>query len=353
MSTVSSAPDLDESVFEKSWQVLLTLGLLVTFILASIVTAYYADKHRKVQVLMEQKLTNQAQLLIDQNRVKRHSQIDDNAINDDNRMLMNLADEALPQILTSQKFSKKLWNEVKKHHRWIGVIFYFSDKFPRVLRVISLSTNILIMLFIQSLTYDLTKGDDGTCKQLESFDVCLEPRSGYATGESKCFWTWTNKSAGEGNCEFVQPSDSITVVVFIAIFSAVVSTPIALLCDWIIQNVLAAPDKDAIKETLISNASQSRKEMLSIMPEATNLVSPKERLSVLDDQQLMQIYQKVEKQLYHLKRGIKSYRAFLSLMNAEELKEFDGNILTSPIAPHVFNYYLSSLSLNHRCLGPH
>jgi hypothetical protein len=155
--------------------------------------------------------------------------------------MLKLAEEALPQILQAQSWSQRIWHEMQRHHRWLGVVYYFSEHFPRMMRVVSLATNIIIMLFVQSLTYDLTKGDDGTCEMLKTELDCLEPRSGYSTGESKCYWLASNKDQGLAQCQFVQPDDSLQVVVFVAIFSALVSTPIALFANWVIQAVLSAP----------------------------------------------------------------------------------------------------------------
>jgi hypothetical protein len=127
-------------------------------------------------------------------------------------------------------------NEVKHHHRWLGVVFFYSDAFPRVLRVVSLATNIIIMLFIQSITYTLTNPDDGSCEALHSRPTCIEPRSPFATGESKCSWDGSD-------CEFIQPSGSAKIILFVAIFSAIISTPIALAADWIVRFILSAATK--------------------------------------------------------------------------------------------------------------
>jgi hypothetical protein len=50
----------------------------------------------------------------------------------------------------------------------------------------------------------------------------------------------------------VQPDSNLNVIVFVAIFSAVVSTPIAFTLDRIIQHVLAAPTFDFQKNRLFA-----------------------------------------------------------------------------------------------------
>eukprot|EP01034_Spumella_vulgaris_P047543 gene47543-biopygen37508 len=96
-----------------------------------------------------------------------------------------MIENSLPSVLSSQSLQQRIVNEVKHHHRWLGVVFFYSDHFPRVLRVVSLTTNIIIMLFIQSITYTLTNPDDGSCEALTTRATCIAPRSPFATGESK------------------------------------------------------------------------------------------------------------------------------------------------------------------------
>eukprot|EP01034_Spumella_vulgaris_P047445 gene47445-biopygen18173 len=93
-----------------------------------------------------------------------------------------LIEDCLPQVLSeSMSLSKKISDELKRHHRWFAVIFFYCDRFPRVLRVMSLVTNIIIMLFVQCVTYTLTNPDDGSCELLKDQADCLVPRSPYAT----------------------------------------------------------------------------------------------------------------------------------------------------------------------------
>jgi hypothetical protein len=103
---------------------------------------------------------------------------------------------------------------------------------------------VIIMLFMQSLTYNLTNPDDGSCKQMTTETTCLSATSPYATGEPKCLWTVTiDSSSGtnSGSCSFIEPDSSIKIILFVAIFSAIISTPIAILSDVIMQYILSAP----------------------------------------------------------------------------------------------------------------
>jgi hypothetical protein len=98
------------------------------------------------------------------------------------------------------------------------------------------------MLFIQSLTYTLTNPDDGSCEDFTTEHACLQPDSPYATGASKCAWNGVSEAY---KCTLVQPDGDFTVILFVAIFSAVISTPLALFVDWMLLNILSAPTKVA------------------------------------------------------------------------------------------------------------
>jgi hypothetical protein len=151
---------------------------------------------------------------------------------------LQIAEQALPMILSSTSLTNKIVSEIKQHHKWLGVIFFFSRTFPRMLRVASLATNIVIMLFIQAITYSLTNPDDGSCEKLTTEAQCLEASSPYATGESKCGWDYAKQT-----CFFNEPDGSLKIILFVAIFSALLSTPLALFVDWLIMSVLSAPTR--------------------------------------------------------------------------------------------------------------
>ena len=149
---------------------------------------------------------------------------------------LELIENSLPQALSSRSFTDRCIDEIKHHHRWFGIIFYFTEGFPRMLRVSSLATNMIIMLFMQSLTYNLTNPDDGSCESFKTSPSCEAARSPYSTGDSKCAWMSDTEE-----CKFMEPSSQIKVVLFVAIFCAIISTPIALLVDWILLHIIAAP----------------------------------------------------------------------------------------------------------------
>ena len=272
--TVLSAASLNANSIKKGWQAFLVIGVFTFLILGLMVVSHLLDKTDKAEIeKLEQQenarknmvaaaakaasteggppsqLQRISSMFFDRSTKIRTTSIEhikdalktvgSNASGSIN--FLKVAEQALPQVLSSRSFVSRYKDELKRHHRWAGVLFHFSKKFPRVLRVVSLATNIIVMLFIQSITYDLTKGDDGSCELLHSEVSCLEPSSAYATGASKCYWVVDESSKYGGDCHFVQPDNDLKVIIFVAVFSAIVSTPIALAADWLIKNVLSAP----------------------------------------------------------------------------------------------------------------
>jgi hypothetical protein len=239
-STVVSADSLTTAKLEKGWQALTVVSVFVGAIILSMVLSYRADKEsKKVEAVESKKIQSK---LLGTPLPKRRT--NDGSVSSEENIL-ELAELALPNMLSSKPFSQKMMEELKRHHRWLGIVFHFSEKLPRILRVLSLATNVIIMLFIQSLTYSLSKGDDGTCSHYHEENACLAPKSAFATGQSKCYWTSSSSSSSsttEGHCGFVTPDNSVEVILFVAIFSGIVSTPLAILADWIIIRILAAPD---------------------------------------------------------------------------------------------------------------
>jgi hypothetical protein len=238
VATLLSTQGMGLDTLRKGWSVLVTIGVFAAVVLFGLHWSYKVDlEANKVKPTMKEKaskVTPAAKL--ERRKVAWKKQRAKGDAGGD----LRIAEEALPLILSSGTLTSKVADEMKHHHKWFGIIFYYSKSFPRVLRVISLATNVLVMLFIQSLTYALTNPDDGSCEALTSEQACLEPASPYATGESKCYWN--PQSTGQ-KCLLVQPDSNVMVIVFVAVFSALVSTPLALLVDWVVLYVLASPLK--------------------------------------------------------------------------------------------------------------
>eukprot|EP00599_Poterioochromonas_sp_BG-1_P017126 CAMPEP_0173166906 /NCGR_PEP_ID=MMETSP1105-20130129/22346_1 /TAXON_ID=2985 /ORGANISM="Ochromonas sp., Strain BG-1" /LENGTH=224 /DNA_ID=CAMNT_0014088345 /DNA_START=314 /DNA_END=985 /DNA_ORIENTATION=- len=165
-STVLSAGSLNDGVIERGWVALTIIGSLSGCIVVALILAYQADRQESNKEAASKMKDTTKGVLVKQKGIRGKAL--STASKSEGNGILKLAEESLPQILGSKSVMTKVSNEMKMNHRWFGVVFHYSQKFPRVLRVVSLATNIIIMLFVQSLTYDLTNGNDGTCERLTS-----------------------------------------------------------------------------------------------------------------------------------------------------------------------------------------
>jgi hypothetical protein len=333
-STILSAGSLNADKIAKGWQAMVVVGTLIIAFIVAILFSHYADLQTKKVAAIESKDTsrvNKASLTSKRARGRDTKVlIGASATSGSNNGILKLAEDALPEILSSKSLPSKIASEIKRYHRWIGVVFYYSQKFPRYLRVVSLATSVTIMLFIQSLTYSLTRGDDGSCEAIENYDSCLEPKSAFATGTSKCYWTPDSYSVpnGPGSCHFVLPDSSLEVVIFVAIFSAVASTPISLFADRIILSILAAPSALAP----ISNKEVKVEVNLSIFPtRSSNHESPTNNSEMT---QLKSSRTVAERSLSQLTKELLHYRANV-VSDEVNRREFNGKSgpTSAPILP--------------------
>jgi hypothetical protein len=261
LSTIKTADDLNASTVAKGWRALATLGAVAGAILVGLLWSHHKDgQAKRIRPVNDDKapsvMASKVGKLVKSvstTRVRFNTRVKKALVNAE----LAIVEDSLPRVLSSRTFTDRFLEEVKQHHRWFGIVFYYSDSFPRVLRVISLATNAIVMLFIQSITYNLTNPDDGSCEALHTQSSCLAPRSAFATGESKCAWTASGTTAADmsGSCAYIEPDGSVRIILFVAIFCAIVTTPIALAADWLVGNVLAAPTAEAEAEAVVDPAA--------------------------------------------------------------------------------------------------
>jgi hypothetical protein len=276
VSTLFSADDLDATALTKSWEAIVTVAAFLATIAGFMCFSVYVDGQAHKKVSIEEKLIDHAKFYSIYHQKLLVQSRKDNSINQDID-LFKMAEEALPGLLSCPSLNQRIWNEEKKFHRYLGIIYYFSTAFPRILRVVSLASNIIIMLFIQSLTYNYTHGDDGSCQVFSTEETCLEPRSSFGTGGSKCYWKTVDANPAVGNCEFIQPENNIEVMLFVAIFSGLVSAPLAICVDWIINNVLSAPNGS----NSVNVFPSSELTKFASSPKSSRLTNEKNDLAIL------------------------------------------------------------------------
>jgi hypothetical protein len=232
VQTWLSADNLTPGDVIQSWKVLSTICGIFALVTLALAFSIYADKSvsinpekDKMSIMQTKKLTKPMT-----SKMIRHISAE-----------MQMIEETLPVAFRTASFVEKLAHELKKYHRWLGIWFYYSPNFPRVLRVISLSTTVIATLFIQAVTYNIAEVDDGSCESYVDLSSCLSELSTLDRNANKCYW-----DADTEQCHYLEPADDLLRVVFVAIISALWSAPIAIGANWLIMNVLAAKTLDVV-----------------------------------------------------------------------------------------------------------
>jgi hypothetical protein len=160
-------------------------------------------------------------------------------------------EDSLPFVMRPVPLLDKCKNEMVMYHRWAGVYFHYSSAYSRSMRVLTLWVNVVIMLFIQSVTYTLADPDDGSCEKKTSMEGCLSLKSSLSNG-NQCSW---NGETGE--CSFRPIDHDFNRVLIVAVLSGVLSTPFSILFQSLILFVLSAKTKSANADEMLTSSRMS------------------------------------------------------------------------------------------------
>ena len=129
--------------------------------------------------------------------------------------------------------------------------------FARVSQVLSLFSSIVIMLFVQSVTYNLADPDDGSCEACNNETCCLTLKSTLNLNQDRCYWDLSassiNSTLVNGSCHFRDIGEDMTRMFIVTFFSTIVSAPLALGVQHLIVNILS-------KETMKDRDGEKAKE---------------------------------------------------------------------------------------------
>jgi hypothetical protein len=253
IETWKSANDIDSSDVKNSVGVLLTVALIGFMSIALMFIGYKVDeKHAQEEETNQVEKSRSSNAIVGSRsfpligstmlslmNVRKKSKLPSAQFRTKSVSMGNIeaktVEAALPSVLRPLPVWRKFLVEAQVYHRWLGVITHTSRTFSRPLRILSLTMNILIVLFLEAVTYDLADPDDNTCEKEESEVTCLHAKSNLARGESKCYWREDKRS-----CHFRPVGQEFYRIVVVAIIVAVVGTPLALIIEAVISRYLAA-----------------------------------------------------------------------------------------------------------------
>jgi hypothetical protein len=145
--------------------------------------------------------------------------------------------------------------------RWtkmnLAADFHYSSTYSRPLRVLSLWINIVTMLFVQSVLYNLADPDNGRCERQETMSDCLRLKSSLSSSP-ECVWSNDviggsyNQSqpdsvqvlVSEGACSFRPIHHDFDRVLIVAMLSGILSSPFSIFFQSLILFVLSAKTRD-------------------------------------------------------------------------------------------------------------
>jgi hypothetical protein len=310
-STWRSAGSLTASDVRKSVSVLVTVASIgIFFLLMVLVGVQWDVSDRKTSAA---KLTLDAvntKTLKSSKRSLRLTAFSRNP-HSHNR---NLIERSLPSVFKSESLWLKFNRQLRVYHRWLGIVFYYSPEFPRSMRLLSLFSSIVIMLFIQSVTYNLADPDDGSCESCEVQSCCLALKSTLNSQEDRCSW---DSQSQEDSCHFRPISGDLERVFVVAILSAIISAPLSLAVQYLITNVLSLETSESLESPHDVAVSDE-----------VSAVGRRKR--VLSEQNSSSLRECCGDSLFHdLKNLVEEVSSYASRLQGEQLKQFTGTIYSS------------------------
>ena len=273
VSTWRSADDLSVELLKDSKQVLITLGLLISFFVVGMHYTSGADKLHESKIDDEKKKVKQQEGLSSSQSEGCTSTVE----SAQTEAVIDL-DCLFPSISTEEPLIFLFLDEVKKSHRWASIYFNYDKLFPRALRFLSLFSVVVCTLFFNSLLYNLTNVDDGSCKAFSDEESCLEEPSEFSSWDTKCYWDDGVGGDKSGKCGFKEPSSSALAVIYVAMLSAIFSIPFVIVFEYVIMEILSRPTavapstvephSNVARETFRCKLSGDARNMESIMKKA-------------------------------------------------------------------------------------
>jgi len=246
VSTWKTVDDLSAASVEESKSVLITLGFLMSFVTLGL---YFSDNADSKHGMGVNKRKKRRAILA----TRRERDQEAKATSGTNSDYVVDLDALFPSILTETPFILLFLEEIKKSHRWASIYFNYDKRFPRALRFLSLTSVVICTLFFNSLLYNVTNPDDGSCRTYSSESECLAEPSQYSNQDTKCLWRDATFDR-EGACRFKEPSSSAVTMIYVSMLSAIFSIPFVIVFEFIIMEVLSRPTADSLSSVQPSNA---------------------------------------------------------------------------------------------------
>ncbi|RYH22829.1 hypothetical protein EON65_18700 [archaeon] len=164
----------------------------------------------------------------------------------DESNVVNFLDHVLPVRLKATgklSFMTSFLEAAFRHHDMTSVFADASISNPRYMRWINVCLQALIMIFTDTLFFNLFFPDQGKCESFQTEDACLAPMNA-ATGRNLC--TWEGGVVLEDvnqtitiKCTISQPPSDLTFTLLVAMLNFLIDIPISLMLDFIRLEICA------------------------------------------------------------------------------------------------------------------
>ena len=148
-------------------------------------------------------------------------------------------DNALPpsSLLESKSGWLRFWQAILREHNWIRCFTYPSLRLPRVIRYLTICTELMIILFVDSLFYGILFEDDGSCEEMSgryghTEEECLSVPSRMQSSLSRCVWHEETSV-----CELRPPPSTIQFYMVVSIMITLISVIPNVICSILLSDI--------------------------------------------------------------------------------------------------------------------
>ena len=151
--------------------------------------------------------------------------------------MMRDAIASFPAIFNKDSLTDIFLMEMKKSHRWASLLFHYSPRRPRSLRLLVVTSLVNCVLFLNALFFNITHfNKDQSCEQLLYQEDCVEEPSRFAWSDTKCYWEEENYK-----CHYKEPGSHSSATLLTVLAMALFSMPILVLMELIVVMILIRP----------------------------------------------------------------------------------------------------------------
>jgi hypothetical protein len=151
-------------------------------------------------------------------------------------VVADFLNSVMPEGSVSQ--GKQRWtglmHRMLKEHDYTAMFYDPSLKYPRSLRFLNVSMQILINLFVDTIFYGVFYPDTGICEQLVTEDMCIEQKNSVLDA-NMCIWHPDTKRDNGGSCSLTPPPNDFTFQCILVVLCQITALPIAFFYDFLLK----------------------------------------------------------------------------------------------------------------------